>query len=71
MGRGSRWTAPTGKPLTVLIVEMLMALGTGRGEVARVDCADTVRIWRGPAALDPGTWSVASSYFTSAPVLVD
>ncbi len=62
---------PEGRPLTILIVEMLMALGTGRGEVVRVDCADTVRVWRGPTPLDPDGWSVAGAYFSSSPVVAE
>ena len=60
---------PGGPPLTVLICELLMSLGTSNGPIDRLEVRDTVRVWRGEAELDRESWTLAQSIRTSQPVV--
>ena len=60
---------PEGPPLTEMIFEILMALGTGAGAVDRIEGEeDWVRVWRGPAELEVGTWTLSSAHRSHRPI---
>jgi predicted O-methyltransferase YrrM len=54
---------PSGPPLTDVVIDLLLALGSSGGVVERLELeSDWARIWRGSAVLEPGRWTLADSY---------
>jgi cephalosporin hydroxylase len=61
---------PDGPPLTALMVEVLMTLGTPGHVLDRIDVdQSSARLWRGSAQLPSDGWRLASSYHSMGPVL--
>jgi predicted O-methyltransferase YrrM len=68
VGSAAAWL-PKGEPMSQLVYELMMVMGSQRDIVRRVD-ADmmTTRCWRGSASIDPETWSLAAEVHSVAPI---
>jgi predicted O-methyltransferase YrrM len=63
---------PAGMPLTMLIVELLMAVGSSTGVVSEIHATGaTATVVRGPAVLDREAFALASGYRLTEPFTVD
>lgn len=70
-----RWVAekldwlPEGGPMSQLVYELMMVMGSTKGIVDRMSADDgTARFWKGPAELDPDSWSLAGSTYSVDPI---
>lgn len=69
-GLGVEAVLPKGPPLTPLVVDMLMIVGSASGVLDRVDVTE---MWaharRGDTPIDPERWTRADSYYTNVEIL--
>jgi predicted O-methyltransferase YrrM len=70
-GLGIEAILPKGPPLTPLVVDMLMIVGSATGVLDRVDVTE---MWaharRGTADIDPERWTRSDSFYTNVPILL-
>ena len=60
---------PGGEPMSQVVYELMMVMGSQRDIIRRMDGdMTTTRFWKGSAPTDPATWSLAAEAYSVAPI---